>query len=72
MLGGPKCKNHVTIFASSVKFVNMQRIKRRHPQVFWNHYPLLIGGLDRGPWTLSLGYLYMQMVAMPFSPVLII
>ena len=42
-------------FASSVRFVNMQKTACRHPQVCWNHYPLLIGGLDHGQWTLSLG-----------------
>ena len=72
VFGGPKCENHVRGFASSVRFVNMQRTARRHPQVCWNHYPLLIGGLDHGQWTLSLGYLYVQMVATPFSPVLIV
>ena len=41
--------------------LNMQRTARRHPQVCWNHYLLLIGGLDCGQWTLSLGYLYVQM-----------
>ena len=46
VFGGPKCENHVRGFASSVRFVNMQRTAHRHPQVFWNHYPLLIGGLD--------------------------
>ena len=72
VFGGLKCENQVRGFASNFRFVNIQRTVHRHPQVCWNHYPLLIGGLDRGQWTLSLGYLYVQMVAMPFSPVLII
>ena len=53
----------------SVRFVNMLKIAHKHPQVYWNPYPLLIEGLDLGQWTLSLGYLYVQMVVMPFSPV---
>ena len=69
MFGGPKCENHVRGYAGSVRFFNMQRIARRHPQDFWNHYLLLIGSLDRGQWTLSLCHLYVQMVATPFSPV---
>ena len=31
-----------------------------------------IGGLDHDQWTLPLGYLYVQMVAMLFSPVSIV
>ena len=73
MFGGPRCENHVREFVSSVRFVNMLKIDTgRHPQVYWNPYPLLIEGLDHGQWTLSLGYLYVQMVVMPFSPVLIV
>ena len=72
VFGGLKCENHVRKFVSSVRFVNMPRIASKHPQVYWNPYPLLIKGLDPGQWTLSLGYLYVQMVVMPFSPVLII
>ena len=34
--------------------------------------PIADRRFDCGPWTLSLGYLYVQMVAMPFSPVLIV
>ena len=45
--GGPKCEDYIRGFASSVRFVNMQRTAN-HPQVSWNHYPLLIGGLDCG------------------------
>ena len=47
MFGGPKCTNHVRGFASSVRFVIMQRTAFRHPQVCWNPYSLRIGGLDR-------------------------
>ena len=57
---------------SSVRFVNMLKIAHKHPQVYWNPYPLLTEGLDLGQWTLLLGYLYVQMVVMPFSPVLIV
>ena len=59
-------------FVGRVRFVNMLKIAHRHPQVYWNPYPLLIGGLDHGQWTLSPGYLYVQMVVTPFSPVLIV
>ena len=69
---GPKCNNHVRGFVSSVRFVNVLMTACRHPQVCWNPYPLLIGGLDRGQWTLSLGYLYEQIVATPFSLILIV
>ena len=48
VFGGPRCENHVREFVSSVKFVNMLRTARRHPQVYWNPYPLLIEGLDNG------------------------
>ena len=72
IFGGPKCENFLRGFASSVRFNNTQRKAHKHPQVCWNHYPLLIRGLDHGPWTLSLGYLYVQMVAAPFSLMLII
>ena len=72
VFGGLKCENHVRGFASSVRFFNVQKTARGHPQVCWNHYPLLIGGLDCGQWTLSLGHLYVQMVATLFSPVLIV
>ena len=70
IFGGPRCENHIREFVNSVRFVNMLRTAQRHPQVYWNPYPLLIEGLDQ--WDLSLGYLYVQMVVMPFSPVLII
>ena len=45
---GPKCEDLVKRFANSVRFVNMLRIAHRHPQVYWNPYPLLIDGLDHG------------------------
>ena len=69
MFGGPRCMNHVRVFGSCFRFVNMLRTALRHPQDYWNPYPLLIEGLAHGQWTLSLGYLYVPMVAMPFSPV---
>ena len=69
VFGGPKCENHVRGFANSAGFDNMQQKAHRHPQVCWNHYLLLIKGLDLVPWTLSLGSLNVQMVAMLFSPV---
>ena len=50
----------------------MLKIAHKHPQDYWNPYPLLTEGLDLGLWTLSLGCLLVQMVAMPFSPVLIV
>ena len=31
-----------------VRFFNVLRIAHKHPQVFWNHYPLLKEGLDLG------------------------
>ena len=69
---GHQCENHVREFSESVRFVNMLKIVHKHPQVYWNPYPLLTEGLDLGLWTLSLGCFFVQMVAMPFSPVLII
>ena len=48
IFGGAKCENHVRGFASSVRFANVQRTACRYPQVSWNHYSLLIGGLDHG------------------------
>ena len=71
VFGSPKCDNHIKGFVSSIRFVSMLKTAHRHPQVCWNPYPLLIDGLDHGQWILSLGYLYVQMVATPFSPVLI-
>ena len=50
----------------------MLKIAHKHPQAYWNLYPLLTEGLDLGLWTLSLGCLLVQMVVMPFSPVLIV
>ena len=72
VFGDLKCENLVKGFANSVGFVKIQKTAYRHPQVRWNPYPLLIDGLDHGQWTLSMGYLYVQMVAMPFSFVLIV
>ena len=72
MFGCLKYENYIRGFAGSVKLVNMQRTAYRYPQVCWNPYLLLIGGLGRGQWTSSLGYLHVQIVAKPFSPVLIV
>ena len=72
VFGGQRYENHVREFVSNVKFVNMLRAALKQPQDYWNPYPLLIEGLDHGQWTLSLGYLYVQMVVMLFSHVLII
>ena len=33
----------------------MLKIAHKHPQAYWNLYPLLTEGLDLGLWTLSLG-----------------
>ena len=60
------CKFLVRKFVSSVRFVNMLKIAHKHPQAYWNLYPLLKEGLDLVLWILSLGYLLVQMVAMPF------
>ena len=70
--GGHRCENPVSKFVSSVRFVNVLRIAHKHPQDYWNPYQLLIEDLDLGQWTLSLGYLFVQMVVVPLSPVLII
>ena len=72
MFSGSKYENLVKRFKKSVRFVKMLKIAHKHLQVCWNPYPLLINGLDHGRWTLSLGYLLVQMVAKPFSPVLIV
>ena len=65
-------ENCVKKFEKSDRFINMLKIAHKHPQVNWNPYSLLIEGLDPSQWTLSLGYLYVQMVVMPFSPVFIV
>ena len=67
-----KYEKLVREFVSLVKSINMLKIVHKHPQAYWNLYPLLTDGLDLGQWTLSLGCLLVQMVAMPFSPVFII
>ena len=64
--GGHRCEKLVRKFAKSVKFVNILKIAHRHPQVYWNPYPLLTEGLDLGQWTLLQGYLYVQMVVTLF------
>ena len=48
MFGGPRCENHIREFVSSVKFVNILKTSLKHPQAYWNPYPLLIEGLDHG------------------------
>ena len=68
VFGGPRCQIHIRKFVNSVKFVNMLRTALKHHQDYWNLYPLLTDGLDHGQWTLSLVYLYVQMVVMLFSP----
>ena len=72
MFGGPRCEKRVREFISSLKFVKVQSTALRHPQDYWNPYLLLIDGLDHGQWTLSLSYLYVPIVAMPFLPVWIV
>ena len=72
MFEGPKYDNHVREFANSDRSFNMQRTACRHPQVYWNSYPLLIEGLDHGQWALLLGYFHGQMVVTLFSPVLVV
>ena len=70
--GGQRCETLAREFISSVRFVNMLKIALKHPQDYWKSKPLLIKALDLGQWTLSLVYLFVQMVVMLFSPVLII
>ena len=50
----------------------MLRIAPKHPQDYYNPYPLLIIDLDLGQWTSSLDYLFVQIVIMPFSLMLIV
>ena len=69
---GHTCEPLVRKFVYNVRFVDMLKIAHKHPQAYWNLYPLLTEGLDLGLWTLSLGCLLVQMVVMPFSPVLIV
>ena len=70
--GGHTCEFLVNKFVSLVRFVNMLRIAHKHPQDFWNRYPLLREGLDLGVWISSLGCHLVLMVLMSFSPVLIV
>ena len=67
-----RCEIPAGEFVGSVRFVNMLRIAHKHPQDYWNPYPLLIDGLGLSQWISSLGYLFVQIFVMPFSPVLII
>ena len=53
--GDYSCEFFVSKFDSNVKFVNMLKIAHKHPQAYWNYYPLLREGLDLGLWILSLG-----------------
>ena len=50
----------------------MLKIEHKHSQAYWNPYLLLREGLDLGLWISSLGCPLVQMVAIPFSPVLIV
>ena len=70
--GGHRCEFLVSKFVSNFKFANVLKKAHKHPQAYWNLYPLLTEGLALGLWILSLGCLLIQMVAMPFSPVLIV
>ena len=72
VFGSPRCDNYVREFVSNVRFVKWLKTALRHPQVYWDPYPLLIEGLVHGQWTLLLGYLYVQMVVMLFPHVWII
>ena len=72
MYSGHRSENPVRKFCSNVRFVNILKIAHKYPQVYLNLYLLLTKCLDLGLWTLSLGYLFVQMVVMPFSPVLIV
>ena len=65
--GGHTCEFLVSKSVSLVRFVNMLRIAHKHPQDFWNHYPLLKEGLDLGRWISSLGYHLVLMGVMPFG-----
>ena len=64
--GGHRYENLAREFVSSVRFFNVLRITHKHPQAYWNPYKVLIEGLDLMLWTSSLGYLFVQMVLMPF------
>ena len=44
MCGSHKCENLVREFVSFVRFVNMLKIAHKHPQDYWNLYPLLLEG----------------------------
>ena len=70
--GGHRCEFLVSKFVSNVKFANMLKIAHKHPQAYWNLYPLLTEILDLGLWILSLGCHLLPVVAMPFPPVLIV
>ena len=69
---GHTCKFLVSKPVSLVRFFNMLRIAHKHPQFCWNNYLLLKEGLDLTQWISSLGCHPVQMVIMPFSPVLIV
>ena len=70
--GGHRYENPVRAFGSSVSFVNVLRIAPKNLQDYRNPYSLLIEDLDLGQWTSSLGYLFVQMVVMLFSPILVV
>ena len=46
VVGGARCENLVREFVNSVRFVNILKTALRHPQVYWNSYPLLMESLD--------------------------
>ena len=48
----------------------MLKIAHKHPQVYWNHYPLLTEGLDLGLWILSLGCLLVRIVRTFLKPLI--
>ena len=43
-----KCENLIKKFVSNVRFVNVLNIAHKHPQAYWNLYPLLIIDFNLG------------------------
>ena len=70
--GGHRLEFLVSKFVSNVKFVNVLKIAHKPSQAYWNRYQLLREGLDLGLWISSQGCPLVQVVAMTFSPVLIV
>ena len=54
--GGHRCEFLISKFVSNAKFFSVLKISHKHPQAYWNRYPLLREGLDLGIWISSLGY----------------